>query len=204
MLLEMHHHPGNEQLELYSLGSLSDPALSELEEHLLVCLPCQTRVEQMDVYTHAMRGAALALRSQAAKPRVWSSWPGSKVAWAAGIAAVIVAFAVGLEWPNAVRHSGAPYSIALQTTRGDAPSNTAPHGRPLILNVDVTQLANFPSYQLQIVSSSGAMVWSSPGRSDSAGKITLPTNRELARGIYYVRIYSPTKLLLREFALEIE
>lgn len=205
MLLETHRHPGNEQLEVYCLDSLSEPALSELEEHLLVCLPCQARVEEMDVYTRAMRGAALAVRSSAAKPGFWSSWWRPQFAWAAGLAAVILAVAVGLEAPNALlRHPGAPYSIALETTRGDAASNRAPHGRPLILNLDVTQLAGFPHYLLQIVNSSGAAVWNAQVRPDSGGKITQATKRDLASGVYYVRIYSPSKALLREFALQIE
>lgn len=205
MLLETHGHAGNEELEVYCLGSLAEPRLSALEEHLLVCPQCQRRVEEMDAYTLAMRTAAAKLRSATVERPRTSFISAPTMAWTAGIAALFLAFAVGLEWRPAWRQASPPVSIALEATRGGpAPVNRGPRGRLLTLNVDVTQLPVFPSYQLEMVSSSGASVWNSVGHADAGGKIIIATSREFAQGIYYVRIYSPSKELLREFALEIE
>jgi len=55
---EMHCHADDDDLETYSLGSLSEPRLSQLE-HLLVCAFCQGRMEKTNVYTRAMQSAAI-------------------------------------------------------------------------------------------------------------------------------------------------
>lgn len=55
-------HSPDEILEQYSLGRLAEPGLGQLEEHLLVCERCQTRLEDIDEFVGATRAAARELR----------------------------------------------------------------------------------------------------------------------------------------------
>ena len=51
-------HTPEEMLETYSRGRLSDEDCAPLEEHLLMCPICQSRLEQMDEYTRVVKAAA--------------------------------------------------------------------------------------------------------------------------------------------------
>jgi anti-sigma factor RsiW len=61
----MNTHPADhiveDVLELYAMGKLSDEESAPLEEHLLLCLTCQTRLADTDDYIGAAKGAARAL-----------------------------------------------------------------------------------------------------------------------------------------------
>src|SRR5262245_40905214 len=46
-------------LEQYSLGTLDSERIPELEEHLLVCESCQSRLKECDEFIHAFRIAAV-------------------------------------------------------------------------------------------------------------------------------------------------
>jgi hypothetical protein len=50
-------HPPEELLELYSLGMASQAELTALEEHLLTCSDCQTRLEDAEAFIVAIRFA---------------------------------------------------------------------------------------------------------------------------------------------------
>jgi anti-sigma factor RsiW len=55
-------HPSEDDIENYSLDLLQEPALGEIEEHLLTCEECRGRVSASDAYVRAMRQAARRLR----------------------------------------------------------------------------------------------------------------------------------------------
>ncbi len=57
MLKPAAEHLSDEEIELYSLGRLTEPAISRLETHLLVCEHCRNRLEEEDAYIRAMRSA---------------------------------------------------------------------------------------------------------------------------------------------------
>jgi anti-sigma factor RsiW len=48
---------GEEALERYSLGRLTEDEAGPVEEHLLICASCRKRLEQLDAYHRAMRSA---------------------------------------------------------------------------------------------------------------------------------------------------
>ena len=50
-------HQGDDQLELYALGRLSEPEQAVIEEHLLICEACRQRLDDVEAYAKAMRQA---------------------------------------------------------------------------------------------------------------------------------------------------
>jgi anti-sigma factor RsiW len=54
-------HTPVDALEAYSMGKLPDEAYAPLEEHLLICPVCQTRLEAIDAYICVVRAACAAL-----------------------------------------------------------------------------------------------------------------------------------------------
>ncbi|HEY3443640.1 MAG TPA: zf-HC2 domain-containing protein [Paludibaculum sp.] len=54
-------HIPDEALEQYAMGKLPESEVASLEEHLLICLDCQYRLDAMDEYVAAMRAAAVKL-----------------------------------------------------------------------------------------------------------------------------------------------
>ncbi len=54
-------HPAEEQLEKYALGSLAGSALARMEEHLIICASCRSRVRSLDEFTTVVRRAAIEL-----------------------------------------------------------------------------------------------------------------------------------------------
>lgn len=51
------YHPLEEVLEAYAMGKLSDQESGPLEEHLLICLACQNRLEAVDDFIQVARAA---------------------------------------------------------------------------------------------------------------------------------------------------
>ena len=74
-------HGTEEQLEQYSLGSLSDSDLPVLEAHLLMCAACRERLNGIEDFAIAMRDAlteesaleAVALKNTASRGG-WFKW----------------------------------------------------------------------------------------------------------------------------------
>lgn len=50
-------HVSADEIELYSLDRLSEPELSRVEEHLLVCERCRRRLADEDRFSKAARAA---------------------------------------------------------------------------------------------------------------------------------------------------
>jgi hypothetical protein len=54
-------HVTEDALEAYALRKLSLRDVAPLEEHLLICPVCQTRLDEVDEYVRAAKAAAAAL-----------------------------------------------------------------------------------------------------------------------------------------------
>jgi len=50
-------HPSEDVLEAYAMGKLSDQDSGPLEEHLLICLACQNRLETLDEFVRVAKAA---------------------------------------------------------------------------------------------------------------------------------------------------
>jgi Putative zinc-finger len=196
-------HAEDEKLERYSLGALDDTDSARVEEHLLICETCRERLEEADVYTAAMRGAAQFLRvemhSRARQPaRSW--WPLWSDALAVGLALLVFALAWG-PWRIRKPATMPPVAVLLETTR-DSRTQTAPSSRPLLLTADLTQLARYPAYRLEVVDATGRRLIGS-SLTPGGGTLSLPIPGGLARGAYYVRLYAASGEFLREFGLRV-
>jgi hypothetical protein len=196
-------HADEAQLECYALGALDETDWARVEEHLLICETCRERLEEADVYTAAMRGAARSLRMEmqfrASQPaRSW--FPLWSDALAVGLALLAFILAWG-PWTSRQPAGELPVAVLLETTR-DSRTQTAPGSRPLLLTAELAQLAIYPAYRLEVVDATGRSVIGSPP-TPANGKLSLLIPRGLARGAYYVRLYAGSGELLREFGLRV-
>ena len=205
-------HAADDVLERYSMGKLPEGEIEPFEEHLLICVECQQRLAETDVYIHAVRTAAARLeRERAAAPTnpfraLAAMWTVPRTAWALG--AVVLALAVS--WLAVHRRdSGAigpsPVAVILQTTRGTDHAAVAPSHAPFVLRIDLTQLPALSSYSLEVAAGDGSVVGEYHAVSKD-GSLSVPVERTLAAGKYWVRLYAPApgKELLREYALELK
>ncbi len=196
-------HPGDDMLELYSLGRLDDTAAAALEEHLLVCPHCQQQLDELDLFTHAARQAARELLEEAAAPTLWDrvkaslasgfAMPASRWVAAGSLAAVIGLMAPMLRQPAAL-------TVELAAMRG-VESATAAAGHPLTLRVDLTGLPNDNCCEAELVTASGSVMQHGAVRLDGGQAIL--TTGQLTAGQYWVRIYTKSGEALRETGLTV-
>jgi hypothetical protein len=190
-------HISDELLERHSLAALQEPELAAVEEHLLVCPECQDRLEAADAYVKAMRGAALRSRRTAG----FFGRPGGTkfvLAMAAGVA-MLAAAGVSMRW---VEGAPPPARVELVAVRGPmAAHSQAPANRPLEIDMDLTGLPAYPSYRVELVDRNGRRLWEE-AVSVRDGSLAATFDRLFAPGQYYIRLYSPSSELLREFGLE--
>lgn len=193
-------HPSPEDLESYSMGRLDGPKLAAFEEHLLCCEECQEALALEDAVTQGMRDAGSLLQHRVTPSRTRRFRP----AWAFGLGLVTLALLIfgGIEW-SSLRRAGLPAAtVLLQATRGsENPAAIAPAGRPITLVLDLTDLPQLPQYQLEIVEANGHSVLHAVAGSRDNRLQTIV--RGLSKGAYFVRVYSPSGELLREYALTV-
>jgi len=191
-------HASDDALERYAAGLSHEPELAELEEHLLVCESCQDRLALEDSIRQCVRdgGAVLQQSRDAVRRR------SPKIAWAFCLVAAGLAVFAAFEWQSVHRATGTPAVILLQTTRGteDPALAAAPAGRPITLVLDLTGLQQFSEYKLEIVRAAGRPVYQA-SRAPQGNKLQATLSGGLVAGSYFVRVYTPARELLREYAL---
>ncbi len=198
-------HSTEEMLDLYAVGRLEEPLAEILEQHLLICEPCQVRLDQADSFARGMTRATARLARErelkSAKIPFWQNLrlPGPRwLSAAACVATFCVALMTSSQWPRASVQ--APVSVDLVALRGD--SMTAPAGRALNLNLDTRGLALKPQAQVELVNDEGQILERSIAH-PAANKVTFFLPKGLRRGAYFVRLVGPgSDSALREFALE--
>ena len=185
-----HRHANDEQMEKYSMGSMSADETADFEEHLLICPGCQERLSETDAYIASVRTAGSQLQQTSpVRPRV-TFWR-----WAGALAAAAAIILVLRTMPSLP--GSAPAVVELQVSRGSltaaAPARTAVRLRP-----DLTGLPAYASYVLELVDEGGTVRWQG-----QAGHNEFPVLPGQKAGTYFVRVYSPARELLREYALQI-
>jgi len=207
MRLETNRHLDEEQIEKYSLGDSTEEESSRFEEHLLICESCQDRVTESDRYVAAMQGAA---RIRREGPRTGRRrWLVRRLTPAfAAAASVLILTVAGLWWVNgpAKWRNGVTvqpaFAINLVANRGSGIEAKAPAGRPLSLQLDLAGLPPESSFRLEMVDTLGKQVWQGAIVSqDSKAVASVP---QMAGGLYFLRAYSTSGKLLREYGLEVE
>ena len=206
MQLDRNAHAGDEFLEQYAMGSLTGPQVMELEDHLLMCSDCQTRLEEVDRFVAAMRGAAAELDERdEARRQKWTKVSGwlsfRRFGWAMAVLALLVAGVAARFW---LRQSPPlpPFAVALEASRG-AEVQHAPEGRALEISLNTTGLSGFEAYQVEVVDATGSRRVQSRAPA-VGGKAGLTVSKPLEPGSYYIRLYSPSRELLREYGLQID
>jgi hypothetical protein len=206
-------HMGEEALERYSMGTLPEDELGPFEEHLLICPKCQERLKETDAYVRAMRAAAARLRNK--RSPAWKDLGGKlslvltlprPVLAAGGIILLLAVAWIAGPWRVPRAADALPVAVVLQTARGaeDIAGAQAPSGKPLLLEMDLTELPGLTSCGLEVVDARGRLVWESTARPED-GRLSAPVSRPLGEGKYWVRLYrlDPQKELLREYGMNV-
>jgi hypothetical protein len=206
MQLGENGHASDEILEQYALGLLNEPLLAQVEEHLLLCSLCQQQLTETDGYLAAMRGAAARLdQDDESRKKSWTVISGAftfrRLGWGMALVAVALAGLALRLWLKPAQ-SSQPFALALQTSRGSELQH-APARTPLELGLDITALPPFPAYQVETVDAAGRLITQSSARA-SEGQVRTSIAKGLPSGNYFIRLYSPSRELLREFGLRIE
>jgi anti-sigma factor RsiW len=66
-------HISDDLLEAYAVGRASEADVACLEEHMLVCEPCRSRLVAMESFVSLLRGALEAEERRSARVRTASS-----------------------------------------------------------------------------------------------------------------------------------
>ncbi len=207
MQLDRESHASDETLESYAMGSLDGPALAKVEEHLLVCPHCQEQLKGADSYVAAMRNAAAGLElDDEARKDWWARVSGAltlrRIGWALAIAGLLV---LGVALRVSMRSAPStlqPLALVLETNRGSE-LQRAPAGRPLLLSLDTMGLPVLPAYEVEAVDARGAVQAQFHAVTGQPG-IKIQLAGGLSRGNYFVRIYSPSRELLREYGVQVD
>ena len=192
-------HISEEHIEAYSMGTLNEEESAPFEEHLLICETCRNQVLETDAYLAAMYGASTRVR-QPAKPAVRFQFF-SRLLPLLSAAALVLALAVAGLWLGRVVPVIPANVVNLTSTRGVGIDVKAPPGRALNLNLDLEGLPAAASFRVDIVDRGGTIVWNGTAQSRDSKAIAQVAG--LAAGIYFVRLYTTSGELVREYGLEI-
>jgi hypothetical protein len=199
-------HPTDDTLELHALKQLPESEREPLEEHLLVCEECRQRLDKTEDYVAAMQQALTEIQQESTQPSGFWAWVPRvpKPVWA-GVLAVVAAVLIIV--PMQLRTGGTPYDLNLTAYRGDqaVASPAAPAGSKLTLHIDITGLPEVYGYGVQVANADGAVVFDK-GIYREGDVMTIPLERTLPAGQYWVRVYEPRtrSLPLREYGFRLE
>jgi len=193
-------HVPEEELEQYCLGGLNEAKSSCLEEHLLLCEACRVRLTEAEEFVAAIREAGGRVCAQEGKESAASMAAGRAAGgapWMRQVAPVVLAGVLavsGVVWYSHRSGVPAPSPVAIELTavRGAAPGQ-APAGRPLLLKLDLTGLNDGQPFAGEVVDAAGKRVAQFP--------LNAPRLKALTAGSYFVRIYTSSGNLLREYSL---
>jgi hypothetical protein len=194
-------HTDERVLEAYAMGAVAPETLAELEEHLLSCGACRTRLEQQESFVHLFREAAADLRIRPERA-YQHRWNYRLAAWAlTPIAACLLFFMMA---PSPHLSSVPPPAVILHPLRGaEAPIRIKP-GTDFLLVLDAPLADASQPYQIQFVDREGREIHRTAvvARND---RLTLRC-AGLSRGVYWVRVYgsSPDPAPLIEYRLQVE
>jgi hypothetical protein len=197
-------HIEETQMDQYAMGILSVDLLPAVEEHLLSCPACQSRLEKTDAFLRAFLPAATQVEAQPAP--LWTRILHARGAfWTAAPALAFLAVLIAV----VPRGSLEPSVVPMQSLRGPESGAQVAAGRPLVLVFDAAAFdrpdsdsSTHPGYKVKILDVAGSEVLvADAGTKD--GRISVPV-KQLAPGSYWVRLYrhdNPTQLTA-EYSLQ--
>jgi putative zinc finger protein len=194
-------HIDEELLDRYVLETLAEDSLAEVEEHLLICTECQSRLVETDEFVTLFRAAAI--HPDARPTPLWERIsPFRGVIWAGPASAVAALFI--LLTGGEPRDSGPPAAVVLmEPLRGPAAGPQIAPGKSSRLVFDLPVPAVPASYRVEIVDLDGNRILEKEAEAED-GRITALVGR-LPRGSYWVRLYRRTgeNELVAEYPLQV-
>ena len=191
-------HIEEDLLDQYAMGTLPSESIRELEEHLLTCAHCQTRLRETDEFLTVFSAAASQVDARPVP--LWQRL-GKLPIWTGAVAVVGLATVLVLEPPKRSPEPAA--TLFMQSLRGPSEMRTA-SGRSVSLVFDVPVREPSAKYEIQVVDPVGHEILKT-GAQLRDGRLNgvLP---KLARGSYWIRIYRAQAApeLLAEYGLQAE
>jgi len=188
--VEHNFHQTEDQLELYALNRLPEADLPRLEEHLMACGACREKLDEIGNFALAMREVTV--------PKIeWFGWLRRPAfSMALGFAALILV--VGILSNGQMKFAPA-VSLQLTAMRGEMPVTVPAR------EFDLT-LADGPReggpFRVEVVNAMGQAMWTGLAESGPSGVKVMVTQR-IAPGDYFVRLYSASGEMLREYGFRI-
>jgi hypothetical protein len=176
-------HINDEFLDQYALGLLPGELLAGVEEHLLICEACQSRLDASDEFAMLFRAAAV--QPDARSQRSWRMfWNHPLANWTAAAVAVL---AILLLVVGPRKTPAAPAMVFMQSLRGpDAPAQVTA-GRPALLVFDIVPPAGVNGYEARIVNPVGGEILAADVSSKD-GRLAVLVH-SLPPGSYWVRVF---------------
>jgi hypothetical protein len=186
-------------LDQYAMGTLPVQSITEVEEHLLICSVCQSRLVAVDEFLPLFRSAATPV-DVLATPNWIGALAFRKCFWS-GTAAALTALLIFLSIGDGHKAKGLPAILLMQSLRGPEAGAEMASGRPCLLVFDLAMEAQPRDYEIEIVNSIGNEVLRK-GAEVKDGRLALLAG-PLARGSYWVRVYRARTVreLLAEYGL---
>ena len=190
-------HIAEDALELYSLQRVSEDALPEIEEHLLICHMCQDRLEETDRFIEAMKEATSVTKL---KPSLWQQLLDSFRGFSQPVVGLSLAAALAVLFVVRTPTTQVQ-TVDLSATRGSDDAQVAAD-RSLRLQLNAQGLPASVPYYVQLVDESGKQVWGGMLNTQNAQLVVALTD-PLKAGHYWARVYSDAARanLLREYGL---
>ena len=187
-------------LDRYAMGTLPGESIPKVEEHLLDCFFCQSRLVQTDEFLAIFRAAAtqVELRPVPLWQRLVNAqrllWGGSAVV-AAGLVLLMVP---GV--PEQIKPQ--PAIVLMQSLRGPEARTEVARGRPSLLIFDVPIMPGRRDFDIEVVDTAGNEVLKGNGNVKE-DHLTFSIGR-LAPARYWVRVYQrqPARVLVAEYGLQ--
>ena len=177
-------HTNDDLLDQYASGTLSKERLASVEEHLLICEACQSRLDASDEF--AMLFRTTAAEPDVRSPRSWRMfWNPRAANWA--VAAAAVSSILFLVAGPSRKPLAAPATVFMQSLRRpDAPVQVT-GGRPAWLVFDIVPPAGVNNYEARFVNPAG-MEMLAAKVSPKDGRLAVLVDR-LPAGSYWVRVF---------------
>jgi hypothetical protein len=187
-------------LDRYAMGTLPGESIPKVEEHLLDCSFCQSRLVEADEFLTHFRAAATQLDIRPAP--LWQRLQNAqRLLW--GGSAVMAAALMLLLIPGVPEQmKSQPAAVLMQSLRGPEARTLVARGRPSLLIFDVPIVPARTDFEIEIVDTAGNLILKGNGNVKE-DHLTFPIGK-LAPAAYWVRVYQrqPAKVLVAEYGVE--
>jgi hypothetical protein len=175
-------HIEEELLDRYATGSLSADAVPPVEEHLLICAACQSRLREADQFIHLFSLASSQIEFRAVP--WWKKALHFRLEpLLVGLAMVVLAVPVIRVWNRAANEPES--EVLMQSLRGPGEGAHVTAGKPARLVFDVPSTSGV--CKLRILDLNGGVIQET--RTTAAGTRPAASVNLLAPGDYWARLY---------------